>query len=140
MRLKEAIDRADEMKPNQYSEEIKLRWLQELDYSIYHNFIEKHEDDPYFTEVLYEETEDETEEPQQILVNEKGQKYLELPHKDAEAETLASFPYDTLYVYYLLAKIDEANGETDLYVNSMALYNNAYNAYTKAYNREHRHL
>ena len=42
MRLQQAIDRVDEMRPNMQSRELKVIWLSELDGLIWRELIEKH--------------------------------------------------------------------------------------------------
>ena len=46
--------------------------------------------------------------------------------------------YESLYLYYLLARIDQMNGETARYNESAALFNAQYDAFSAAYNRAHR--
>lgn len=144
MRIEEVIARTDELKPNQFSEDIKATWLSELDNRIYNDLISTHVDNPYFTEVMYEEIETEgpdgekiIEQGEQILVNEEGQTFISFPYTDVSTDLLAPFPYDTLYVNYLNAKIDETTGDTQRYANSYVLFNNAYSDYAKWYNRNH---
>ena len=139
MTVKEAIDRVNAIKPNQYMDDVKITWLSALDHRIYNDLISTHENNPYFTEKIYE-IDEETGEEVQILVNEKGQEYIELPQEDYEANLFAGSPYSELYVYYLMSKIDEANGDTAQYINSSILFNNAYADFAKAYNRKNMHL
>ena len=48
---------------------------------------------------------------------------------------LVPAPYDDVYIRWLEAQIDYANGEYGKYNNSMALYNTAYATYERYYNR-----
>lgn len=50
---------------------------------------------------------------------------------DGEYETLVAYPHDDLYVQYLAAKIDEANGEYNKYQNQMEIYNSCYNHFAR---------
>ncbi len=50
---------------------------------------------------------------------------------DGETETLVKYPHDDLYVQWLAAKIDEANGEYDKYMNQMEIYNRYYNNFAR---------
>lgn len=115
MTIKEAIDKVDNLNPNQYSEEQKVEWLSRLDYLIYHDIILKHEYNPEEEEITYEP----------YSVSNMTQKLI------------APFPYDELYVAFLQMKVDEANKETAQYNNSMTMYASYYDNYVKNYNREH---
>ena len=111
MTIREAIDRADSLNMNQYSDELKIQWLSELDNRIYNDLILTHEDNP-FEEMIFPYTED-------------------------TVTLIADPPYDVLYASYLEAKIDEANEETTRYANSATRYNSQYSDYAKWYNRKH---
>ena len=115
MTIREAINRADTVKPNQYSDEMKIQWLEELDKRIYNDLYLTHEDNPF-----------DTIEGEGIV----------FPYDD-EAILLAPSPYDVLYVSYIKAKIDEYNEETTRYVNSCTTYNSQYQDYARWYNRTH---
>ena len=52
-------------------------------------------------------------------------------------ELIVPAPYDDIYIKWLEAQIDYANGEYGKYNNTITMYNNAYLAFAKAYNREH---
>ena len=50
MTIQGAIELVDRMKPNQYEEAEKVRWLSELDELIYHTILTEHETEvPEFT-------------------------------------------------------------------------------------------
>ena len=51
--------------------------------------------------------------------------------EDRDTELLASPPYDKLYRAYLVAKLDEANGEYNKYANTYQTYNNAVGEYQR---------
>ncbi|MBO7240224.1 MAG: hypothetical protein J6V23_07060 [Bacteroidaceae bacterium] len=53
------------------------------------------------------------------------------------AMLIAPSPYDRLYTAYLEMKIDEKNGETARYNNSMTLFNTYMMEYRKYYNKTH---
>lgn len=44
----------------------------------------------------------------------------------SERELLMPVPYEDIYVTYLVAMIDHCNGEGELYVNDMAVFDNKY--------------
>lgn len=120
MKIIEAINRVDALKPNQYTSEQKLTWLSELDARIYNDILCTHEDNPL--ETIPEEDEEET---------------AIFPYTDEETALIAEFPYDCMYVSYLQAKIDEANEETQRYQVSAAMFNAQYDDFARFYNRTH---
>lgn len=123
MTIREAIDRADTLKPNQYTDELKIQWLSELDNRIYNDLFLTHEDNPY-ADI---EPPEEGEEDQRLI----------FPYTDDTKTLLAEAPYDVLYPSYLKAKIDESNEEFGRYQNSAAIYNTQYHDYASWYNRQH---
>lgn len=114
MTIKECIDLVDNVKPNQYSIEEKVRWLSFLDGVIINDVIKTHEG--YRNE--YEEFEG-------YSPDEPGTKLI------------IGAPYDRVYEAYLKMKIDEENGETARYNCSAAMYNAYLMAYKNYYNRTH---
>jgi hypothetical protein len=114
MTIKECIDRVDSVKPNQYSEEDKVRWLSFLDGIIINDVIKTHEGYEGQYDTFAEYSADKTDT---VLV--------------------AESPYDTLYEAYLKMKIDEENGETARYNNSATLFNSYLEAYKKYYHKHH---
>lgn len=123
MTIREAIDRADSIKPNQYKDEVKMQWLSELDQRIYNDIFLTHEDNPY----------EGIEEPAE------GEEDMRLifPYTDDSRVLLAESPYDMLYVSYLMAQIDFYNEETSRYQNTASMYNSQYDDYARWYNRSH---
>ena len=114
MTIKECIDAVDNVKPNQYSIEDKVRWLSFLDHIIINDVIKTHAG--YRNE--YEEFEGYSSDR-------LGQKLI------VEA------PYDRLYEAYMKMKIDEENGETARYNNSATMFNSYLTEYKKHYNKHH---
>lgn len=123
MTIREAIDRADTLKPNQYTDELKMQWLSELDNRIYNDLFLTHEDNPY-ADI---EPPEEGEEDERLI----------FPYTDDSKVLLAEAPYDVLYPSYIKAKIDESNEEFARYQNSAAIYNTQYQDYSRWYNRSH---
>lgn len=125
MTIREAINRADTIRPNQYTDEIKIQWLSELDERIFNDIISTHEDNPYID-----------------TIDEGGNtvKGIVFPYTDDSISLIAASPYDVLYSSYLVAMIDEANEETTRYTNSSIKYNVQYQDYAKWYNRNHLHI
>ena len=113
MTIREAIDRIDSIKPNQFPDDLKIQWLSELDQRIYIDLFMTHEDNPYIDEPIV------------------------FPYADDSIQLLAEPPYDILYPSYLKAMIDELTEETTRYANSAAVYNSQYQDYARWYNRAH---
>ena len=113
MRIIDAIGRIDRLKPNAYGIQDKIWWLATLDGRIKTEIIDTHEGGE---NIVYNAYKDDT---------------------DPNTELLVAPPYDTLYIYWLEAQIDYANGEYNKYSNSMAMFNEALGAYEKYYNRIH---
>lgn len=113
MTLIEAIGRINELKPNTYSHTDKVKWLSTLDGIIKTEIIDTHEGAEEVTFTGYNEDSDLT------------------------TELLVPAPYDSIYLRWLDAQIDYANGEYDRYNNAVQAYNDAYTAYERNYNRTH---
>jgi hypothetical protein len=108
--VQEAIERANDMRAgNSAPEEMKIRWLSELDGVIYNDVILTHE------------------------VEAKGF----ADYTDVTEELIAEKPYDVLYVYWLMAQIDLKASELNKYNNSLALFNGAMRDYKAWFNRTH---
>jgi hypothetical protein len=111
MTVQSAIERADEMRAgNSAPEEMKIRWLSELDGVIYNDVILTHEVkvEPY---TGYQD--------------------------DVTKKLIAEEPYDVLYVYWLMAQIDLKASELNKYNNSLALFKDALKDYKAWFNRTH---
>ena len=113
MNIKQAIDRADELAPNGFSEEQKRKWLSTLDHNIFEKVIKTHEgaDDVEFHD--YDLTTDEA------------------------TELFVPAPFDDIYLYWLWWHYDLVNKEINSYNNNVALYDNLYDEYAAWYNRTH---
>ena len=112
MTISDAITMVDALRPNQYSKDMKIRWLSRLDGMIWQEVIRTHEGGA--------ETFD-------------GYSSEELESK----EMLVAAPYDEdVYNNYLQAMIDE-NGEAGKYSQSITLFNAAFVRWRNWYNREH---
>ena len=114
MTIIEAINRIDNIKPNTYSQEEKVQWLSTLDGTIKKEVIDTHE----------------------------GAEAV--PFQGYTANTplntvlLVPAPYDQIYIAYLEMQIDYANAEYGKYSNSMSMYNQAFAAFERYYNRENK--
>lgn len=113
MTILEAVHKIDTVKPNSYTQPEKIKWLSTLDGIIKSEIIDTHEDGE---NVEFDGYDDET---------------------DLDTELLVPSPYDDVYVRWLEARIDYANGEYGKYNNSMVAYNDAYSLFSNYYNRKH---
>lgn len=112
MKIIEAINMIDALKPNGYTQAEKIRWLSALDGTIKKEILDLHEGAENISFSGYDE--------------------------DTAPETplLAEEPYDReLYLKYLEMQIDYYNGETARYNNSLTMYQAAYTAFARWYNR-----
>ena len=113
MTLIEAINMVDALKPNVYTQSDKVKWISNLDGMIKSKIIDTHEGGE---DIAYESYTDDTPLDTRLLVN---------------------APYEEIYVAWLEAKIDYANGEYARYNNSVIRYNDLYTAFQNEYNRTH---
>lgn len=96
------IRMVDEIKPNAFSDETKVKWLNEAEGLVQ-------------TEVFLFA-------PEEII------EYTW--EKDQNTELLVAPPHDKLYRAYLVAMIDFANGEYDKYANTMQMFNAVMDEFT----------
>ena len=113
MTIMGAINHLDAVKPNGYSQTEKIKWLSTLDGIVKAEIIDTHEG---WELVAFDGYNDTTPLGKELLI----------PH-----------PYDDVYIKWLEAQIDYANGEYGKYNNSITMYNTAYTAFEKYYNRTH---
>ncbi|MGP1544171.1 MAG: hypothetical protein ACTTIO_04350 [Candidatus Fimenecus sp.] len=113
MKIIEAIDKINSLKPNSYTQAEKIKWLSNLDCAIKKEILEhyvenEHNDFKGYTENISTDT-----------------------------ELLVPNPYDDIYIKYLEAQIDYYNGEYARYNNAIATYNTIYSMYRNFYNSTH---
>lgn len=108
MTAEQAIRLADLTRPNEYEPELKLFWLSRLDGRIREELYRTHEDG---------------EDPSCA-----GGPERELP---------VGWPFDDLYVRFLVMRIDLENGELDRYNNDAAAFNRMYQSYAGWYTHHH---
>jgi hypothetical protein len=113
MTIMDAIFRIGELKPNSYSQSEKIKWLSTLDGIVKREIIDTHEGGEDIAFKGYDE------------------------NSDLATVLLIPAPYDDIYLRWLEAQIDYANGEYAKYNNSMTAYNDAYTAFQRYYNRTH---
>ena len=113
MTIMGVINHIDSIKPNRYEQHEKIKWLSTLDGIVKAEIIDTHEGGESVHFNGYDEMTALT------------------------TELLIPSPYDEVYYRWLEAQIDYANGEYGKYNNSIMMYNTAYSAYEKYYNRTH---
>ena len=114
MTITGAINRVDGIKPNGFRLEEKIRWLSALDGSVHKDL---HEGYLNAAQTEFGGYDEKTPLTRELLV---------------------PYPYDEMYVRFLEAQIDYANGEYEKYNNSIALFNAAWSAYEKYFRRTHK--
>lgn len=111
-KAKDILDEVDILMPNQYSSEIKLGWLSQLDGSIFDELIKTHHPMPCKCDFK--------------------------PYESDDTELLIPYPYGKdVYTFYLQAKIAAQNSEVAKANQYSAQYNAAYQIYSSYYNRNH---
>ena len=133
MKIGEAINLIDTLKPNVYTPEDKIRWLSMIDGQIYKTVVLTHEDGEY-KRLRETVTNPVTGENEEMIV--RGIKPYE-ESMDLETELLVKYPYDHVYVSWLESRIDYANGEYAKFNNSNAAYNAELEDFLRWYNRNH---
>ena len=113
MKIIEAITRCDDLKPNGYTTEDKIEWLSRLDGRIKNDIIDNHEG---AEDVVFNGYTADT---------------------NTETELIVAAPYDDLYIHWLHAQIDYANGEIYKYNNCMAMFNASLQTFSNYYKRTH---
>lgn len=113
MTIMDALYRIDELKPNSYSQSEKIKWLSSLDGVIKSEIIDTHEGGEDITFTGYDE------------------------NSALTTPLIVPAPYDDIYLRWIEAQIDYANGEYGKYNNSITAYNDAYSLFERYYNRTH---
>lgn len=113
MTIIEAINKIDALKPNSYSQSDKISWLSALDGLIKKQIIDTHEGGDSIVFDGYDE------------------------NTPLDTSLIAEAPYDSVYLSWLEAKIDYANGEYLRYNNTATKYNTDFSEFERYYNRTH---
>ena len=118
MKPTQAIELADAMKPNMMSDEIKIRFINEVEARVHGEIIMKcahtaeQEECPVYT---LPDDNDESEEPDMLV-----------PDK-----------YAMMYVYWLESRIDEQNQEMEKFNNDRTLFDVEWNNFVDSYIQDH---
>lgn len=113
MTIQEAISRIDSMYPNTYKNDIKIKYLSQLDGIVKRNVIDTHEDGE---RVVFEGYDDKT---------------------PLDTELLVPAPYDDIYIFWLQMWVDYWDGEIDRYNSAAAMYSSAYDEFSRKYHSCH---
>lgn len=113
MTIIEAVNGIDSFKTNTYSQEDKIQWLSKLDMTVKLEIIDTHEggDDIEFSGYT--------------------------SATPVDTAMLIPAPHEDVYLRWLEAQIDYANGEFGKFNNSITMFNAAYAAFANYYNRTH---
>ena len=104
MKISKVIALADELKPNALSHELKIHYINEVEGLVQ-------------TEIMRLSLAD-------VISYDEG---------DLDRELLVNAPHDKLYVSYLVAMLDFANGEYNKYSSTLELFNQHYSEYHRFY-------
>jgi hypothetical protein len=110
MTINDAITEIDTIKPNQYPDELKVRWLSVLEGKIIDEIILTHQ----LAEVV---------------------EFNGYSIDDMDTELIVPDTYSDVYIYYLQAMIDATNNEGTRYSSSMQQFNAAWQDFANYYNR-----
>ena len=110
MTVNEAINMVNATKPNQFDSSVKIAWLSEIDGKIFNEVIKTHN-------------------------NASIEAFT--GHTSGDENLLISAPYDSIYLRWLEAQIDYANGDTRRYNVSATAFQAEYSQFTRYYNRTH---
>lgn len=113
MKIIDAINKIDALKPNTYNDAEKVAWLSTLDGMIKKEIIDTHEGGESVSFDGY------------------------TADTPIETELLVKSPYDEVYVYWLESKIDYYNREYVNYNNSITRFNEAFSQFSNQYNKNH---
>ncbi len=113
MTINQAIERTDSLKYNDSSRAEKIAWLSQLDGMIQNKILDTHQ-------------------------GAAGTRFTGYDmDTDGATVLLVSAPYDAMYLRWLEAQIDYANGEIDRYNASITMFNTEYEAFENFYIRTH---
>ena len=113
MTIIEAINKNDALKSNTFSQDDKVEWLSRLDWIIKKQILDTHQGAEHVTFTGYD------------------------GNTDLHTPLLVPAPYDEVYLRWLEAQMAYHNDEIDRYNTAITMFNTAYEAYEKYYNRTH---
>ncbi len=110
MTAEEMITAFDSESENDIPKATKLRWLWQLDGTVYNDLISTHEG---------------------------GQEKQTNKPEDPNRELLVEELYNEMYLWYMRSRMHMQLGEIELYNNALALFQTCYDDYARYYNRTH---
>ena len=113
MKIIEAINQIDSLKPNTYSTRQKVVWLSQLEAIVKRQVIDEHEGSELVEFNGYDE------------------------NTDVNTVLLMPSPFDISYIYWLEAQIHYANEDIDMYNTAIQMFNTTYSEYKADYKRHH---
>ncbi len=125
MKIAELMNKVDVFRPNQVRDGIKRGWLSEIEMLLINEVVLTHE------------------VPERIRNHETYIKFMEnggvgnVYDEESTGELIAQAPYDDLYFWWIMSKLDLMERNTEQYINDSQMYNNAYLTYKQWYNRNH---
>lgn len=111
MTISEAITQLQAVKENQYDDETLVRWISDLEGTLYEDIVKNHEGSEDIAHGRYS------------------------VDTDMDTVLMVPEPYSDIYIKYLMAQVDYHNAEMQRYTNSMIMYNVALDAFAGWYNR-----
>ncbi len=116
MQLKQVLARVDEIKANDWSRELKVGWLNEIEHQVKIEVFDTH--------VMSEEE------------KKRADAFVGYDDKtDEETVLLVPDPFSRLYQYYLEAQIARADGDASQQQDATTLFDNEYISYKRYVNR-----
>lgn len=116
MQLEKVLARVDEIKANDWSRELKIGWLNEIEHQVKIEVFDTH-----------------------MMNAEEAQKAAAFrgydEETDGKTELLVPEPFSRLYQYYLVAQIARADGDASQQQDATTLFDNEYISYKRYVNR-----
>lgn len=113
MKIIEAINQIDSLKPNTYSTKQKILWLSQLEAIVKRQVIDAHEGGD---QIVFDGYDEKT---------------------DTNTVMLMPSPFDISYIYWLEAQIHYANEDIDMYNTAIQMFNTTYSEFKSDYKRHH---
>lgn len=109
MTINEAIQRADGLRPNAYTEDDKAVWANQVESSVQRDVMK---------------------------LPAESRKYFKYP-EDGDKELTLTGEWEELYVLFIVSMFDYWSQDTAKYNNSAKMYNDQFDAYKAQYIKEH---
>lgn len=135
MTANQIIAKVDELEPNQYSTELKLSWLSQLDGQIFEELILTHLPEHHHHRHHWKGNPLDQELPPHWCPNDRREF---VPYETGDEELIAQAPYgERMYIPYLQGMIAAENSEVGKYNVEITRYNSAYLAFANWVNRHY---